>query len=244
MTRRAPVIGVTLDQEVGNIEKYSAFPWYALRQNYGDSIAEAGGLPLMLPHHAEAAEAYLDRIDGLMVTGGHFDVDPALFGAAATHESVTTKPRRTQFEWAIMQGALARHMPILGICGGEQLLNVVLGGTLIQHIPESFPNALVHEQPPPKDEPTHLVSVVEGSLLHRITGAREFKVNSTHHQAVATPGKGVLVNAQAPDGVIEGIELPGHPFCLGVEWHPEYGKSPENAAIMKAFVEAARIYGN
>src|SRR5215469_16300186 len=128
-----PVIGLTLDHEPPG--GYSNFPWYAIRENYCNSVRAAGGLPILLPHDPDAAAAYLDRINGLIVTGGGFDVDPALFGETSRHPTVKTKDRRTAFELAAARGALARDMPVLGICGGQQLLNVALGGTLIQHIP-------------------------------------------------------------------------------------------------------------
>ena len=132
-----PLIGITLDSEPAG--GWSKMPWYAVRQNYCAAVAEAGGLPLALPHEPELAPAYLDRIDGLLVTGGAFDVDPALFGAPTKHATVKTKDRRTAFEIAMVKGALDRDLPILGICGGEQLLAVALGGTLIQHIPDEVP---------------------------------------------------------------------------------------------------------
>ena len=111
-----PIIGVTADaEEAGG---YSKLPWYALRQNYAGAIARAGGLPVALPHEPQLADEYLDAIDGLVVTGGAFDVDPALFGAGARHAAVTLKPGRTDFELAMTRGALARDMPVLGICGG------------------------------------------------------------------------------------------------------------------------------
>jgi putative glutamine amidotransferase len=232
-----PLIGVTLDSEPAG--GWSKLPWYALRQNYCSAVAEAGGVPMALPHEPELAPAYLDRLDGLLVTGGAFDVDPALFGAGAKHASVKTKDRRTAFEYAMVRGALDRDLPILGICGGEQLLAVVLGGTLIQHIPDEVPGALAHEQPNPRTEPGHAVAVSAGTLLARIVGAAPMAVNSAHHQAVATPGAGV-VNAVAPDGVIEGIEHPGHRFALGVQWHPEYAVDPRDPAIFEAFVAACR----
>src|SRR5690606_3526620 len=102
---------------------------------------------------------------------GNFDVDPALFGAASKHAMVKTKDTRTQFEWAVTKGMLDRNKPVLGICGGQQLLNVVLGGTLIQHIPDAVENALAHEQPNPRNEPGHAVHVTAGTLLHRIVEA-------------------------------------------------------------------------
>ncbi|MFO1189494.1 MAG: gamma-glutamyl-gamma-aminobutyrate hydrolase family protein, partial [Alphaproteobacteria bacterium] len=174
-----PVIGITLDSEPPG--GYSKYPWYALRENYCAAVAKAGGLPLPLPHEPDLAAAYLDRVDALVITGGHFDVDPALFNAPARHATVKTKDRRTAFEFAIARGALDRDLPVLGICGGEQLLAVVLGGTLIQHIPDEVANALAHEQPNPRHEAGHPIAITPGTRLHRITGATAMAVNSAHH---------------------------------------------------------------
>src|SRR5262249_43549397 len=150
------------------------------------------------------------------------------------------KTRRTAFELAITKGALARDLPVLGICGGQQLLNVVLGGTLIQHIPDEVAGALAHEQPNPRTQPGHVVGVVEGTLLHRICGEGELAVNSAHHQAAKTVGPGVVVNARAEDGVIEGIEDARYRYCLGVQWHPEYAISAGDTKIFDALIAAAR----
>jgi putative glutamine amidotransferase len=235
----SPVIGLTLDREsAGGYSK--THPWYALRENYCDAIVAAGGLPILLPHEVGKAGDYLALIQGLVVTGGAFDVDPGLFGAATKHASVTTKDERTAFELAITKAAIARDLPVLGICGGQQLLNVALGGTLVQHIPDEVPGALAHEQSNPRTEPGHVVRVTRGSLLHRITGADELAVNSAHHQAVKAPGAGLVVDAVAPDGVIEGIEDPARRFCLGVQWHPEYHLSEGDRRIFAAFVAACR----
>jgi putative glutamine amidotransferase len=232
-----PVIGLTLDSEPpGGYSK--THPWYALRENYCTAVVAAGGLPILLPHEPERAADYLGLIQGLIVTGGAFDVDPALFGAATKHASVTTKDRRTQFEFAITQGALKADKPVLGICGGQQLLNVVLGGTLIQHIPDEVPNALAHEQPNPRTEPGHTVAIAPGSLLHKITRSDELAVNSAHHQAVKDVAPGIVVDATAPDGVIEGIEDPRRRFCIGVQWHPEYGLSEGDKRLFAAFIAA------
>jgi putative glutamine amidotransferase len=234
---RCPLIGLTLDSEQPG--GYSSFPWYAIRENYCAAVVRAGGLPVLLPHETAGAGAYLDGLDGLIVTGGAFDVDPALFGANERHDTVTLKARRTDFELALTRAAVERDLPLLGICGGQQLLNVALGGTLIQHIPDEAEGALAHEQPNPRDQPGHGVAVTPGSLLHRVCGREALEVNSAHHQAAKSVGSGVVVNAVAPDGVIEGIELPAHPFCLGVQWHPEFTVSGGDEAIFEAFIAAA-----
>jgi putative glutamine amidotransferase len=232
-----PLIGLTLDHEPGG--GWSKFPWYAIRENYCEAVRHAGGLPVLLPHEPDAAELYLDRLDGLVVTGGGFDVDPALFGAESRHPTVTTKDRRTAFELAATNGALVRNMPVLGICGGQQLLNVALGGTLIQHIPDEVMEALAHRQPNPRSEPGHDVRIVEGTLLHRIAGTERLGVNSAHHQAVKDAGPGLIVDAVAPDGVVEGIEDPRRRFCLGIQWHPEFEINEADRRIFRAFVAAA-----
>jgi putative glutamine amidotransferase len=231
-----PIIGVTLDSEAPG--GYSKYPWYALRQNYAEAIIAAGGLPMALPHAPDLAAAYLDRIDALVVTGGAFDVDPALYGDGEQHATVTLKAGRTAAELALTQGAMVRGLPVLGICGGEQLLAVALGGTLIQHIPDGVANALAHEQPNPRDQPGHAVSVVPGTLLHRIVGATTMQVNSSHHQAVRDPGRDATVNARAPDGVVEGIEDSARRFCLGVQWHPEFLIDPGDRRIFDALIAA------
>ena len=233
-----PLIGITLDSE--DPGGYSNQPWYALRVNYSDAVVRAGGLPLMLPHRPDLATQYGGLIDGLVVTGGDFDVDPALFGDSQRHASVVTKGNRTDFEMAVTKTALERDIPVLGICGGQQLLHVALGGRLIQHIPDAIPGALAHEQPNPRTEAGHEVTVAPGTLLHKIVGADSLSVNSAHHQAAEDAPAGVVVNALAPDGVIEGIEAPAYRFCLGVQWHPEYTISVGDQAIFDALVAAAR----
>ena len=232
-----PLIGVTLDAEKPG--GYSRFPWYALRQNYLDAIDAAGGLPVALPHEPDRVGDYLERIDALVVTGGAFDVDPAYYGGGPSHATVVTKDRRTAFELAVTKQALAQDKPVLGICGGQQLLHVVLGGTLIQHIPDSIANPLAHEQPNPRDEPGHVVKLAHGTRLHAIVGSDELAVNSAHHQAAADEPDGVVVNALAPDGVIEGIEAPRYRFCIGVQWHPEFLISDGDKRLFRAFLDAA-----
>jgi putative glutamine amidotransferase len=241
MPQRSPVqprIGLTLDAEPPG--GYSKLPWYAIRANYCEAIVRAGGVPVALPHEVELVEAYLDLLDGLLVTGGAFDLDPLLYGASERHATVRTKDRRTAFEMAITKGALQRDRPLFGICGGQQLLNVALGGDLIQHIPDVVPRCLEHEQRNPRTEPGHSVEVVAGSRLHALGGVLRLEVNSAHHQAAGAVGPGVVVSGRAADGVIEAIEVPDRRFCIGVQWHPEYRISAADDALFAALVDACR----
>jgi putative glutamine amidotransferase len=236
MTR--PTIGLTLDWEPPG--GYSKLPWYALRENYCECVIDAGGAPVLLPHDVAHTNDYLGVIRALIVTGGAFDVDPSLFGAEERHASVTTKEARTAFELALTKEAVARDLPVLGICGGEQLLNVALGGTLYQHLPDEVADALEHEQKNSREEPGHRITIAKGTLLHRIAGVEATAVNSAHHQAVKDLAPGLIANAHTSDGVIEGIEHASARFCLGVQWHPEYRTSPIDSRIFAALIEAAR----
>lgn len=231
-----PVIGLTLDHEPPG--GYSKLPWYAIRENYCSAIARAGGLPVALPHEPEHTAHYLALIDGLIVTGGAFDVDPALFGASERHKTVSTKDRRTAFELAITRAAHNADLPSFGICGGQQLMNVALGGTLIQHIPDSIADALEHEQKNPRTEPGHTVSLSAESALGRIVGTPTMQVNSAHHQAVDEPAPGFAINARAPDSVIEGIEDPSRRWFIGVQWHPEFEIDPGDTRLFQDFIAA------
>lgn len=229
-------IGITLDSEEPG--GYSPLPWYALRKEYFASVARRGATPIGLPHEPSQVSAYLDMIDGLLLTGGDVDIPPEMYGEQGSTDTLMLKDGRTQFEVALTNEALQRNMPILGVCAGEQLLNVLHGGTLIQHIPDEIDDALEHQQPTPRTEPWHKVTLNKNSKLYAITQTETYRVNSNHHQAVKDVGKGLIVNATAPDGVIEGIERPDHPFCIGVEWHPELEICPQDTALMDAFIAA------
>ena len=235
---RKPRIGITLDFEQGG--GYSKFSWYALREHYCTSIQEAGGVALPLPHDLEALEEYIDLLDGIVITGGAFDVDPAYYGEGSAHPTVHLKSDRTNFEWKLIEKALEKNLPILGICGGMQLLNVYFGGTLIQHIPDEFSTPLLHEQPNSRDEPSHLVHLQENTQLHRLSATAEVNVNSAHHQAVKALGKDLVVNAIASDGLIEGFEHLNYDFCLGVQWHPEFFISETDRELFLTFVQKAQ----
>ncbi len=238
----APVIGFTLDHET--TQTYSKLPWYAIRENYFSAVSMLGAVPIGLPYAMERVDDFLNMINGLVVIGGDFDIDPKLYGGGDQHDTVTLKPERTDFEWAMCKGALSRKMPILGICGGQQLLATVLGGSLIQHIPDVIQTDIEHEQPNPRHEVGHQVRIKAGSLLHHIVGEETIGVNSAHHQAVKNVPDVVCISGTAPDGVIEAIELPvdQHPFCLGVQWHPEYHVTKADDAIWQAFTTACIEY--
>ena len=236
LTPDRPLIGVTLDQETDS--SYSKFPWYAVRENYMHAVALAGGVPVGLPNNAKLAPDYTNLLDGLLITGGAFDVDPKLFGDTKLSPFTSLKAKRTEFELEIATLCLKKDIPIFGICGGEQLLAVALGGTLLQHIPDCPFDTLQHEQPNPRNEPGHNVTISPGTLLHKIVGVTHMSVNSAHHQAVSNPGPGNTINALAPDGIIEGIECPSHRFCIGVQWHPEFQISEGDTKLFEAFVSA------
>jgi putative glutamine amidotransferase len=233
MTPR-PRIGLTLDADASHGK-------YELKASYVEAVLAAGGLPILLPHARDAAAAYLALLDGLVLTGGAFDVPPELYAEERRPCCGVTKPERTAFEKDLLEAALAARLPVLGICGGMQLMNVVRGGTLYQDLAADagLPG---HEQPAPKDVPSHDALVSAGTNLAALVGAGPLPVNSTHHQAVKDPGQGILVSARAPDGVIEAIELPDLPFALGVQWHPEAVRRHEerHLALYRGLVQAAR----
>ena len=213
---------------------------YEQPRAYADGVVRAGGLPFPVPcGDPSLAGEYLALCDGLLVAGGDFDIPPERYGEARRPGCGPSRPGRTAFEEAMAAGAVAAGIPVLGVCGGMQLLAVVRGGALHQHLPDDL--GVSHEQPPPKDVPSHPVEVAPGSILARLAGPGSLDVNSTHHQAVSRPGSGMAVSARAPDGVVEAIEMDGHPFALGVQWHPEVlaSRDPRQAAILRGFVLAA-----
>jgi putative glutamine amidotransferase len=232
MSRR-PRVGLTLDVD-------EAGAAYRLQRAYVEAVAAAGGLPLPLPHQPGAAPEHLALCDALVVTGGAFDVPPELYGEARRPACGPARPERTAAEQALLELALAQDLPVLGVCGGMQLLAVVLGGTLHQDL-EADLGLAGHQQRPPREAPSHAVTVAPGTLLASLVGAGPLAVNSTHHQAVREPGRGVVVSARAPDGVIEAIEVPARRFALGVQWHPEAvaHHEPRHAAIYAGLVAAA-----
>jgi putative glutamine amidotransferase len=222
-------------------------------------LFEAGGLPMMLPQLPESIDASLERVDGLVLAPGR-DIDPARYGEEPDPLLAPTEPRRDEFEFAILPAALERGIPVLGICRGMQIINVGLGGTMVQDVTlrdewQQHPSdpgwtawkqmekvALESRERIP-DHPRHRIAIAEPSILASALGRNEASVNSFHHQAVGELGDGLRATAVAPDGVIEAIELEGLPV-LGVQWElqEEWRLDPSFRAVFRWFVEAASSY--
>ncbi len=217
---------------------------YYMNRSYVSLLLRAGTLPINLPHAVEREDLaqLLEPIDGLILTGGR-DLDPAAYGEQPHPANDPVQPERTASDLALARLAVERRYPILAICLGVQTLNVAFGGTLWQDLPSQHPSDITHRRPPAEHaQLAHPVDIVEGSLLHRTVGRTRLEVNSTHHQAIRELGRGLVATAVAPDGIVEGVELPGLPFCLGVQWHPESlaPDSRPHQAIFDAFVAAVR----
>jgi putative glutamine amidotransferase len=247
--QKKPIIGIVVDL-VNNSKKYhySSFPWYALRQNYSDSVIKAGGVPLMIPYQHDTIEEILSIIDGLIIPGGDEDINPKIYGQE--YDGISSNDQRDDFELVITKKALVKHIPFLGICRGMQLLNVASGGDLIQHIPDYIKiknkdlAIITHEQPCPKHTLSHLISITPNTILANIAGGDSnynYMVNSSHHQAVGKLGNDLVISAIAPDGIIEAIESTNYPFVMGIEWHPEYLNSNNlDLNIFKALIQASQ----
>jgi putative glutamine amidotransferase len=221
---RQAVIGIILDLNTDSSKySYASFPWYALRACYSQNVEKAGGIPVMLPYN-QNIDATLALIDGLIIPGC---------------DKVKTKDVRAEYELEITQKALSENIPVFGICNGLQLINILFGGTLIQHIPDHFSSELNHEQPPPKNIPTHPISIKEGTILRSLSPNSMVMVNSTHHQAIENLGKGLVASAYAPDGIIEAVESKDYKFLVGVQWHSEYLNSELDKNLFKRLIEAS-----
>ena len=247
MSRRdgRPLIGITTSElrEARSIHRtpQSEPPRreIALGLLYAQAIEEASGVAVVLPPHGvNSIETMLERIDGLCLSGGP-DLDPATYGEEPHPKLGPTEPEVDAFELALTRAAFERGTPIVAICRGAQALNVARGGTLIQHLPD-VEGAIDHRQRTPGSRPSHPVEIEDGSLAARVLGATELTVNTFHHQAAADLGAGLRAVGWSPDGIVEAIEAPDHPFCLGVQWHAETMSAPDaDRRLFRAFVEAA-----
>ena len=233
-----PVIGITTYLTTARWS-YWELPAALIPESYVRSVAQAGGVPLLVPPSSgDGFEEILDALDGLVFSGGS-DLDPELYGEDAHPETTGVIRERDDFELALMKAALDRDLPVLAICRGSQVLNVALGGGIEQHVPDRVGNDAHKEIPGVFAE--HDVEVTAGTRLASIVGARTH-VKSHHHQSFTGVGDQLQVTAHAEDGTPEGLEDPTRRFTLGVLWHPEEG---EDLALFEALVaEAAEHRAN
>ncbi len=239
-----PRIGITPDHGLPAPDR-NGEPLIFLRERYPSAILEAGGLPLLLPITSSrtAIHRTIESLDGIVISGGDFDIHPKFYGEEPLAALGKVKENRTEFELEVITLALKQGLPLLGICGGAQAINVTLGGSLYQDISTQLPNALAHQRGDIREMGGHLIKISKGTKLEEIVGRARLEVNTTHHQAVKKLGKGLIVNAVAEDGVIEGIEREGSSFVLGVQWHPEFltHRQKSQRKIFSAFVSACGV---
>lgn len=247
----SPVIGILPDfqygsENGGSENGYSKKDHYAIRYNYADSINSNGGIAILLTYNYSAIDEYLSMIDGLLVVGGDMDISPARYGDNFIHPKTKLNLPRENFEYEIVSKALQTSLPIFGICNGMQLISIIQGGKIIQHIPDN-PKLMNHEQNTIPDfevvgSPYHEVTIDKTSNFYKIAQAEKFSTNSSHHQAIAEVGNNLRVVGRTKDNVIEAFENPNHPFCVGVQWHPEYQTCVADKKLFIEFIKQSEIY--
>jgi putative glutamine amidotransferase len=237
-TRNTPLIGIT----ARHAPTIAGLPAVQILRAYVSAIVEAGGTPVLIPPNLpeDGWRSLLSKLDGILFSGGsdiglqHYNGEP--------HPKVNVESIRDTIELPLLRAAVESDKPLLGICRGLQVMNVALGGSLYTHIIDQHPNALQHNMPDelPRTYLAHPVRIETGTRLFDILGTPLAQVNSLHHQGIKELAPGLVASAYAPDGLIEGLEIPGHRFALSVQWHPEWMTSyAEMRNLFKAFVEAA-----
>lgn len=233
MSKR-PVIGITTYAQEASWGVWR-LPAALTPLDYVDAVERAGGRPVLIPPSEHGVAETLDTLDGIVFSGGA-DVDPSVYGAEAHPETDTPQARRDAGEMALLEAALERDMPTLAICRGFQLLNVVRGGDLVQHLPDE--TGTDEHKRVPGVFAQHPVEVKDGTRLAAMVGARS-DVTSHHHQGIGRVGEGLVEAAWAGDGTLEGVEDPSLRFLVGVQWHPE---AVEDEALFANLVREARRY--
>jgi len=240
---RRPVIGIPTQtlQAMDGIPEGLPLSW-VMNQRYYLVAAAVGGVPWMIPLIEDLAtlrEIY-DRLDGVLLAGG-VDMNPATYGETRTPLCGAIDPARDQVELQLTRWAVAEGKPILGICRGLQVINVAMGGSLFQDVAAECDDAIKHDYFPTagwqRDHLAHDVTLTQDARLEQALGARRIAVNSMHHQGIDRLGEGLRVAAIAPDGLIEGIESPHHPYLVAVQWHPESMATDHSFRILKPFIE-------
>jgi putative glutamine amidotransferase len=237
----APLIGITTSR----MDHSQGHSMVVLAEAYVQSIIDAGGAPFLIPLGLpeEMLKDILKKVDGILFTGGG-DIHPEMYGGQ-THPSVSLVDEdRDRIELHLFQDTVQARKPLFGICRGLQIMNVASGGSLFTHILDQHPGALQHSYYPdwPRTYIAHEVTITENSRLAQAIGQTDVQVNSLHHQGICQLAPGLVATAFAPDGLVEGVEIPDYPFGLGVQWHPEWLQNqPAMRALFRAFVEAARM---
>ncbi len=228
--KNKPIIGITPDYSYDKRR-------FILSEDYTNAIMQAGGIPVMLT----PTEIFPDFADGILFSGGG-DVDPLLFNEEPIRESGEISPLRDNFELWLCKEAFLRQIPLLGICRGMQILNIAANGSIYQDIAVQTDTTLKHNQNAPRFYGTHTVTPTPDSILGKLWQEEKTTVNSFHHQAINTLGKGFFVAAYSSDGLIEAIEQKAMPFVLGVQWHPEAMQQEKQKAVFTYFIKTATEY--
>ncbi len=231
-----PIIGINCDYEEEGKQPYSF-----TNKAYSEAVIAAGGIPFLLPVIKDKNDVkfLLKKIDGLLLTGGN-DVPPQRYGEERHERTVCVHPDKDNSDIALVETAIRMKNPILAICYGAQLVNVALGGSLIQDIPSEVKTPIIHKDSK-NERCTHTITIEKNSLLYQIIGTDCIKANSTHHQAIKRLGNGLKDTAHTEDGIIEAIEWKDYPFLVGVQWHPErMADSPHHLALFKALIKASK----
>jgi putative glutamine amidotransferase len=234
-----PIIGLTTSRSTNA----AGIPQISLTEAYVQAVLRAGGLPVLIPvglSNSQVGVLY-SHLQGLLFTGGG-DIDPARYGGVPHSRVYDIEPQRDELEIHLVRQAVSDGLPFLGICRGIQVINVALGGKLYTDISDQHPAALRHDMAPgfPRDLIAHPVEVKPASSLAGLTHLPSLEVNSLHHQGISSVAPTLQPTAFAPDGLVEAVELPGHPFALGIQWHPEWlPESDPMQAILRGLVDAA-----
>lgn len=236
---RQPLIGITTSRSASP----RGVPLFAAAQAYVQAIAQAGGAPVLLPLGLEESTLHTltSQLDGILFSGGG-DIHPESYGSQSHPMVEDIDPDRDRVELWLVQQVIQRQQPFLGICRGFQVINVGLGGTLYEDILDQHPAAQQHQFFPeqPRSYRAHTVNLQAGSRLAALLGPGPVQVNSLHHQGVRKLAPGAFASAYALDGILEGLEIPGHPFGLAIQWHPEWLQDdPAMQRLFRSFIEAA-----
>ena len=244
MNRKKPLIACTAYRITLPINDQTGM---ALSAAYTQAIIDAGGIPLMVPQGLDpnAWVQIFNMVDGVMLPGGG-DMSPTSYDQPVETTLREVDVDRDMFEIWMAQAAIAQKKPLLGICRGHQVMNVALGGTLWQDVPSELPSDTMHDTQglPARSHISHTATIEPKSQLGRSLQERKVNVNSIHHQAIRELGEGLMVTAVSPDELIEGVELPNHPFAVGVQWHPEWlvQNDPIHRRLFASFTQAASAW--